>query len=311
VTNALLYHRLDCGDSRYRWWRPLLIAPLAVLFYFVFLYVFLAGVGALAQGTLNAADYALYTTQISTANSVRTHPLALAVLLGSVIVMFPALILARFAVGAPGMGRLSSVVGRLRWRWLAVSVLPAAGYVIAQVLVGYVVQPAVTGEGLGAPTTDIHQFILFLVVLVVLVPFQASAEEYVFRGFILQSVGGWVRWPVIAIACSAVPFVFGHLYNWWGLGEILVFALVAAWLTIRTGGLEAAIVVHTLSNLSALGIPGLGFEHYTEADGSPASLVAAAVLLPLYALAVDRLFARSRLSNVAPASPSSPLSSAA
>jgi hypothetical protein len=67
VTNALLYHRLDCGDSRYRWWRPLLIAPLAVLFYFVFLYVFLAGVGALAQGTLNAADYAVEIWVVYTA----------------------------------------------------------------------------------------------------------------------------------------------------------------------------------------------------------------------------------------------------
>jgi membrane protease YdiL (CAAX protease family) len=294
------YHRLDRANPHYRWWRPLLVAALAVGFYLAFSFGVIGIAELFARRLMDAADYAAYSEQSSGANVVLTHPLALVVLLGSVAMMTPALLLARFVVRAGGIGTLASVAGRMRWRWLGTALLPALGYVAAQIVVGYVVAPAVTGEGLGAPTTDIHLLVMSLAVIVLLVPFQASAEEFVFRGFIMQSVGGWLRWAAIAIACSAVPFVFGHLYNWWGLGEILVFALVTAWLTIRTGGLEAAIGVHVLSNLMALGIPAFGFENITTADGSPEGLVIAAVLLPLYAFATDRLFRRAGLSNLTP-----------
>jgi membrane protease YdiL (CAAX protease family) len=299
VTEEYPYHRLDRADPCYRWWKPLAVAPIAFVLYLLFSLVVIGLGEMIGRRLLDPADYAAYSEQSSTANVVLTNPLALAVVLGSVAMMTPALVIARLIVRAGGIGTLTSVVGRIRWRWLALSLLPAVGYVAAQIVIGYGIAPAVTGEGLGAPTTDIHLLVVSLIVVVVLVPFQASAEEYVFRGFIMQSVGGWLRWPAIAIACSTVPFVFGHLYNWWGLGEILVFALVAAWVTIRTGGLEAAIGVHVLSNLMALGIPAFGFENVTVADGSPESLVIAAVLLPLYALAADRLFRRSHLSKVA------------
>ena len=73
---------------------------------------------------------------------------------------------------------------------------------------------------------------------------------------------------------------------------------MTAWLTIRTGGLEAAIGVHVLNNLAAFGLPALGFENLTIADGSPEGLILAIILMPLYALAVDRLFLHSGLSSV-------------
>jgi membrane protease YdiL (CAAX protease family) len=301
VTDGYPYHRLDRADPRYRWWKPLVVAALALVIYLALSALVLVLAELYARRTMDVGDYAAYNNQVSVANVVLTQPLAIAVLLASVAMMTPSLMLARLIVRAGGIGRLSSVAGGLRWRWLAICVLPALAYVLAQVLASFVVVPAVTGDGLGAPTADIHQFLIALAVIVVLVPFQASAEEYVFRGFILQSVGGWVRWPVIAIACSALPFVFGHLYNWWGLGEILAFALVTAWLTIRTGGLEAAIVLHILSNLMALGVPAAGFDNLTVANGSPESLIIAVVLLPLYGLGVDRLFRRAGLSNVTPA----------
>jgi membrane protease YdiL (CAAX protease family) len=295
---AYPYHRLDRTDPGYRWWRPLAVAPIAFVLYIVFSLIVFGLVELVAFGTLSDVDYDRYTFQSTSANAVITDPLALVVLLAGVAVMAPALWIARIIVRAGSFGRMSSVVGRLRWRWLFVALLPAVAYTGVQSLITLVVGPAITGEGLGDPTTPTTTYLLLLVVLILLVPFQASAEEYVFRGFVLQAVGGWVRWWPVAVLASSVPFVLGHLYNWWGLGEILVFALVTAWLTIRTGGLEAAIGVHVLNNLVAFGLPALGFENLTVADGSPESLVMAVVLMPLYALAVDRLFRHSGLSSV-------------
>lgn len=292
------YHRLDRTDPLYRWWKPLVVAPLALVFYVILSVMVFGIVEFFAQRNLTAAQYELYALQSTAANAVITDPLALVVLLAGVAVMAPALWLARIIVRAGRFGRMSSIAGRLRWRWLLLALLPAAGYTAVQTLISFGVAPLVTGESLGDPTTPPATYLVILVVLVLLVPFQASAEEYVFRGFVMQSVGGWVRWWPLAVVASAIPFVLGHLYNWWGLGEILVFALMTAWLTIRTGGLEAAIGVHVLNNLTAFGLPALGFESLTTADGSPEGLVLAIILMPLYALAVDRLFRHSGLSSV-------------
>lgn len=296
--NSYAYHRLDRTDPGYRWWKPLLVAPLAFVIYLMLSVAVFGVVELIAHGTLTEAEYITYTLQATEPNVVITDPLALIFLLVGVAVMAPALWLARLIVRAGSFGRMSSIAGHLRWRWLGLALLPALAYTGVQSIISFVIAPAVTGDSLGEATTPAATYLILLLIIVLLVPFQASAEEYVFRGFVMQAVGGWVRWWPVAVAVSAIPFVLGHLYNLWGLGEILLFALMTAWLTIRTGGLEAAIGVHVLNNIAAFGLPALGFENLTVADGSPEGLVLAAILMPLYALAVDRLFRRTGMASV-------------
>lgn len=295
--NSYAYHRLDRTNPQYRWWKPLLVAPIAFVLYAIFSVMVFGIVELIAHTTLTETEYINYTLQATSANAVITDPLALVVLLVGVAVMAPALWLARIIVRAGSFGQLSSVVGRLRWRWLLLALLPALAYTGLSTLISFGIAPALTGESLGAVTTPATTYFVLLLVILLLVPFQASAEEYVFRGFVMQAVGGWARWWPLAVIVSAIPFVLGHLYNLWGLGEILLFALMTAWLTIRTGGLEAAIGVHVLNNIAAFALPALGFENLTVADGSPEGLVLAAILMPLYAYAVDRMFRRTGLAS--------------
>ena len=291
----LAYHRLSHANPAYRWWKPLVVAVIALVIYLIFAIIVLRLLESVASAVLSQMEYIEYSRQILSPNAVLTSPLAIAALLLSVLVMTPALLLARLLFGLGGLGFLSSVAGRLRWRWFGIALIPAAIYMAVQVLIGYGVAPLFDTEPLGAATVSATTFALSLVVILLLVPLQASAEEYVFRGFVMQAVGGWVRWPVIAVVASTIPFVLGHIYNVWGLLEVLVFALVAAWVTQRTGGLEAAIGVHILTNVIAFSIPALGFENVTESNGSPEGLVTAAILLPLYAWGIDVLFRRSGL----------------
>jgi membrane protease YdiL (CAAX protease family) len=85
---------------------------------------------------------------------------------------------------------------------------------------------------------------------------QAAAEEYAFRGWLLQAVGSWTArfgrsaWPAIVI--SAIPFVVGHGYTDWGPVDIGLFAVATGWVVVRTGGLEAAIALHVVNNLTGL-----------------------------------------------------------
>ncbi len=74
-----------------------------------------------------------------------------------------------------------------------------------------------------------------------------------FRGWALQWFGATLPWRpvalVVAAALSTWIFVDGHdREGWWRTLDLVVFSLTCLVLTLRTGGLEAAIVLHTLNN---------------------------------------------------------------
>ncbi|GAA2532225.1 hypothetical protein Ahu01nite_096580 [Winogradskya humida] len=130
---------------------------------------------------------------------------------------------------------------RLRWgllfRCLAVAVVP----VVLLLSVDGMPDGKVVGLAEFAPA---------VLVALLVVPVQAAAEEYLLRGWLLQAVNQWVRSPWPPIALQAV--VFAALHGWgtpWGFADLVVFGLVAGWLTVRTGGLEAAIALHVANNL--------------------------------------------------------------
>ncbi|KAB8191286.1 CPBP family intramembrane metalloprotease [Nonomuraea phyllanthi] len=151
-------------------------------------------------------------------------------------------------------GTLSSVAGRLRWPWL----LSCLGVALVAMVLGQVTQAvALTLSG---QSTDMFGwagwpvFLPALVVLVVLVPFQAAAEEYVFRGWFVQAVGAHVRNPAWSILLGSALFMSLHGYSWAGLVDVFGFGVVMGFLTVRTGGLEAGIALHVLNNMVAFGV---------------------------------------------------------
>ena len=105
-------------------------------------------------------------------------------------------------------------------------------------------------------------------------PFQAAGEEYVFRGYLLQAIGSlvdraWWKWVAIVVtallfawrtACRTSPLFFDRF----------MFGVIAGWLAIRTGGLEAGIALHVLNNYLAFGF-ALAFGDISESLTSPRS----------------------------------------
>ncbi|WP_461075085.1 lysostaphin resistance A-like protein [Streptomyces deserti] len=239
---GLPYHRMARCTGRHRWWRPLLGTLLLIggwVVLLLFLYAFSYGLGK-AAGRRELPD-----------GSIDLGPLAETALdLACIAVALPLVLLAvRWAGGRPA-GTVSSVTGRLRWGRLGRCLLAA---------VPPLALLAVVAAFLPGGESDVwvgwRPFLVSLAVLVVLVPVQAAAEEYVFRGWLLQAVGGFVRSPWFAVLPQAVLFAAAHGWGTrWGFADLLVFGLVAGWLTLRTGGLEAAIALHTLNNLLAFGL---------------------------------------------------------
>ncbi|WP_292600205.1 CPBP family intramembrane glutamic endopeptidase [Methanobrevibacter sp. UBA212] len=95
-----------------------------------------------------------------------------------------------------------------------------------------------------------HFSILFLIASLILVPLQCTAEEFVYRGLIMQTFGSWFKIPVLAIVLQAIIFSVSHGYNSLGLVEVFVSGLIFGFLTWKTNGIEVSSAMHTANNFS-------------------------------------------------------------
>jgi len=200
----------------------------------------------------------------------------------------------------------------LRLGWLGICVLLALPPVALTLLGGLGLLAAT-----GAPMESGDEawvgwgaFMAAMAMLVVLVPLQAAAEEYVCRGWLLQAVGVFVRNPWLAIVPQALVFAAAHGWGTpWGFLDLVVFGLLAGVVTVRTGGLEAAIALHLTNNVIMFGLAaalGVLDTDETAAD-APWQVVAVDVLaLSLFTLVVLWLARRRRLATVTPALPAGP-----
>ncbi|AWB84494.1 type II CAAX prenyl endopeptidase Rce1 family protein [Corynebacterium liangguodongii] len=154
---------------------------------------------------------------------------------------------------------LFSSSGRFRWRLAWVSAAAAAVAYAVMYLCGLILYgiPDVTLSAKGTA---------FILVCVLVVPYQALAEELLFRSAIPQIVGAWVRSPFIAYGAAVPLFAAGHGYNWIGMSDIIIYAVCAAGLTFYTNGIEAAVALHAVGNIVAFSGLGLGFADPTEFD---------------------------------------------
>ena len=282
------FHRLARLRPRYRWWRLLLTGLLGIAFYAVLMLLLIVPLGISAA--LNPAWGVEVQTLLVTAEYFDLdRPWFLVALVLPLILMIPALLLASRIVEGRGVGLLSSVTGRLRMRWLGKSLLLA--FVVFAISFGVLLGwAAATGEGVSADFSHPNLWVMIVLVLL-LIPFQAAAEEYVFRGYLMQLVGGWLRHPAFAILLPVPLFVLGHGYDVWGAASVGVFAVVAAWLTWRTGGLEAAIGLHIANNMCIFLLGSVGTVDANATSGTPIDLLTSTVTMVVFALLAD-LWAR-------------------
>ena len=220
------------------WWRPLLGWLLFGVLYVVagivlFLVVLVTGV---------VPDLAL---------SDLTDVAVLLVTNLSLIVAIPIVWLCWVVPHGMSLGWASSVLGRLRWRLFLPWTVRALATLGVAVALGLVISVAATGAEVTGPGSS---FPWMLLVVLTTTPLQSAAEEYVFRGYLSQTIAGWIGRPrvgaVVAGIVSAALFSAAH-----GPPDVQTFlyrfaiglALSAAvWLT---GGLEAAIALHAVNNV--------------------------------------------------------------
>lgn len=149
----------------------------------------------------------------------------------------------------------SSVFPRLRWGYLFICVGLSFVALIATVAVSALLpEQAATSMsgGLNDFTPTLRSFLL---VVLFLTPLQAAAEEYAFRGYLLQAFGGLFRSPYLAVGASSLLFALAHgAQDPPIFFDRFAFGLVAGTLVVLTGGLEAGIAMHVLNNWLAFSV---------------------------------------------------------
>ena len=135
---------------------------------------------------------------------------------------------------------------------------------VAQVVVGQFL-PGQTEADLSGAVNDFTGTTALLALIVILTtPLQAAGEEYAFRGYLTQAVGSITRSTWLAVLLPALVFAAVHgAQNVPLFFDRFMFGVIAGWLVIRTGGLEAGIALHVLNNLLAFGF-ALTFGDITE-----------------------------------------------
>lgn len=255
--SELPYHRLSHVNPRARWFTPVLEGLLIAGIYFVLLLIVSFALLAFAVMLRVPYDY-LTDLQRIYANVFKT-PLVFVALLITIIPVIPAIFIARLITNFKPLGLIHSIAGRMRWSYLGVFL--GFGFLIFGLYyVGFA-----TLDGSLTTQNSVHplnsgMFWLYIVLILLIVPFQCYAEELLFRGYLMQTVGRWLKNPVWAIIIPAPIFMVLHGYGLWGLLSVLTMALIAGFLCWYTGGLEAGIGLHIANNVSIFIFGLLGLE---------------------------------------------------
>lgn len=113
--------------------------------------------------------------------------------------------------------------------------------------------------------TDMSVYLKFLLITLLLVPFQAASEEFLCRGYLNQALIKYLRSPWVVFAITSGGFALLHAWNPESAGQmgpylssIFLFGMAMCVLLYFEGGIESAIGAHIANNIFVFGL--LGYE---------------------------------------------------
>ena len=131
------------------------------------------------------------------------------------------------------------------------SFLVACFIVITTTLISYLISPQDYIYNF-----ELKPFLILSLIVIVLIPIQTSWEEYIFRGYLMQCLGGIVRNKWIPLLTTSLLFGFLHYWNpeVMKLGPFLLIHYVSTGLllgiiTLMDKGMELAIGFHAGNNI--------------------------------------------------------------
>lgn len=226
----------------YKWYKPLLVGLLFVVFNII---------AMLAIDPLTKLLFSTTVNQTSGYDGMDFFSAAGAFNNGAAAaVVIPCLLLAALIVKDRPLSSYYSSMGG--WRWKVFFKVFAAGLLIFLI-------PDVIWFLLKGKTGDVLFTTGGFIILALFVPFQGIAEELLFRSYIIQTVSSWFKMTVIGMIVQILIFAAVHPYNIIGVIEIAVSALLYSLICIFSKGIESPSVLHIFNNSIELFMAGFGF----------------------------------------------------
>ncbi|HIT75869.1 MAG TPA: CPBP family intramembrane metalloprotease, partial [Candidatus Avipropionibacterium avicola] len=233
------YHHF-LRTPRHHWWKSVVMVVSVVAAYFVLSLVMTTIALVVDAVTGRSTTFLDGTIEIT--------PIMFAATTLGLALLIPVSMLLQWALWGQRPRWMSSVAGGLRWGLMAR---------FALVLVPiYLVYIAIGTFGTGwRPGPELNpDWLVFTILIIVIIPFQAAGEEYAVRGALTRAIAAVIP-PrlasfVIATLVSAAIFTAGHPNL--DPGRLTVYLVIASGFSVlvwRTGGLEAAILGHALNNV--------------------------------------------------------------
>lgn len=240
------YHTLPNAFKSRTIWKPIIAILICIIFYLILQTIlFLISYVALNfYKTYTISQYLQLFTGKTTLNLS-----IIFVLFSSVALLLPSLFLSMWIMRMNPIRMISSVALHLRWKFMTkIAIYATVISILMHVFIG-IITGTLNDISLPEKTYDIKYWIGFIIVIFFIIPLQSAAEEYVFRGFLMQTLGNWFRSSIISIGVTSILFAFAHTYNSWAFLDVLIFGITNGYLTYKTGGLEAAIAIHSANNI--------------------------------------------------------------
>ncbi len=245
----------------YRWYKPIIVF---VLFIAVYLILGLAVCAAIAYIRLGGMpNFAELSTSNMFTNDYDEMELAdawqSAVGLSAVAVMIPSLWLVTKIVRDRPFSSYSSSRGgwssKVFWK-----VFPVAFICIS---IPIIVDELVYKHNIN--NFQMKFTLASFAVVTLLGPLQCIAEEYVFRGLLMQTFGSWFRIPIVAVILESVLFAAMHPYDMMGKIGIVVTGVVFSLTAWMGRGIEASSAFHIANNMTIFYLQGMNLASITEA----------------------------------------------
>lgn len=230
-----------------RWWMGLVGIVATLIVFFV-----VSIVGGIIAVAVDLATGATSQEDAMAGKITNTPLLLLTVNLSLILGGFVAWLAHRVLHKQP-WSRMFSVLPRMRWKWWGLSLACTVPLFALYMGIGFLFDnSAIQGSGDSSFTFD-GTALAYLLIIVLTTPFQAAAEEVMFRSYVPRVFGSWIPrvGGIVGVIVATILFTLAHgASDPWLWAYYAVFGLVMAALTHFSGGIEAPVVVHAVNNVT-------------------------------------------------------------
>jgi hypothetical protein len=282
----------NASEGKNNWWRYLLTVIVSLV----------GGslIAGIIVGVLLLVLSVFFSGEISNIysfiQSAVSSPLFLVVLVGIsyTISVFLFYICLRF-VHHKKFSRVINTVSGLRWKLLFKGLVLWALILFILSLPDLILNP-----GSYQITYNSESFLILLIICLLAFPIQASFEEILFRGYLMQGFSLVSRKPWVPLVLTSLIFGSVHVFNGTNLymdlsivASTFVIGIMLGIITLGDNGIETAMGVHIANNLYVAlffnstdsGLPGLPSMVTTQASepfsGLPFLILAAVIMIAI------------------------------